>query len=101
MKAVVSKSPNPEKKYKIELEWEDRKKTIHIGQANADDMTIHKDPNRKRLYITRHKKRENWTKSGVFTPGFWSRWLTWNKDTLKKSAKDIEERFKISVMFKK
>ena len=40
MKVEVSKSDNPKKKYKIVLTYDTGKtKTIHIGQAGADDFT--------------------------------------------------------------
>ena len=98
MKVSVSKSDNPKKKYKIVLTYDDGKqKTIHIGQAGAEDMTSHGDEERKKRYITRHKKNENWTKSGIDTAGFWSRWLLWNKSSLSASKKDIENKFKVNI----
>jgi hypothetical protein len=80
-------------------------KTVHFGSAGMSDYTKHKDPERKERYIKRHagnkdgktSRRENWTKSGLDTAGFWSRWLTWNKPTLQASIKDIENRFNISI----
>ena len=96
MKINVSKSDNPKKKYKIVLTYDDGKtKTIHIGQAGADDMTTHGDEERKKRYIERHKKREDWNKSGIDTAGFWSRWLLWNKSSLSASKKDIENKFNV------
>ena len=98
MKVEISKSDNPKKKYKIVLHYDDgRKKTIHIGQAGADDMTSHGDEERKKRYITRHKKRENWSRSGIDTAGFWSRWLLWNKSTLRESKKFIENKFNVNI----
>ncbi len=55
------------------------------------DFTIHKDEQRKQRYIDRHKTNENWLKSGIDTPGFWSRWLLWNLPTKKDSYMDIKE----------
>ena len=43
---------------------------VHFGAQGYSDYTKHKDPERKRRYITRHQKSENWTKSGVLTAGF-------------------------------
>jgi len=71
----IDKSTRKNKKYMIEYKG----KTIHFGQDGASDYTIHKDPKRKEAYINRHKKRENWTKSGANTAGFWSRWILWNE----------------------
>tara|TARA_Y100000401_G_C8281007_1_gene203434 strand:+ start:480 stop:752 length:273 start_codon:yes stop_codon:yes gene_type:complete len=71
----IDKSTRKGKKYMIQYKG----KTIHFGQEGASDYTIHKDPERKKAYINRHKKRENWTKSGANTAGFWSRWILWNE----------------------
>jgi len=84
------KSDKPEKKYYIITKSE---KKIYFGQANASDFTLHKNEARKQLYINRHKNNENWTKSGIDTAGFWSRWLLWNKPSIKESYEDIKKRF--------
>ena len=91
MDVVISKSERADKKYKSVING---KKTVHFGQAGASDMTQHKDKDRKQRYIDRHKKNENWGASGVKTAGFYSRWLTWNQDTLTKSVDDMNKRFK-------
>jgi len=91
MDVVRSNSENKNKKYKAVI---DGKKTVHFGQAGASDMTQHKDKDRKQRYIDRHKKNENWGASGVDTAGFYSRWVTWNKETLTKSVDDLNKRFK-------
>ena len=66
---------------------------IYFGAKGYSDYTIHKDPQRKQRYIERHKDKENWTKSGINTAGFWSRWLLWNKPTIETSYNDIKKRF--------
>ena len=91
MDVVISKSNKANKKYQAVING---KKTVHFGQSGASDMTQHKDPDRKQRYIDRHKKREDWGASGVDTAGFYSRWVTWNKDTLTKSVDDLNRRFK-------
>ena len=57
-------------------------KHIYFGAVGYSDFTIHKDPDRKQRYINRHEKNENWTKSGIDSAGFWSRWLLWNKPSI-------------------
>jgi hypothetical protein len=52
-------------------------------------FTIHKDEQRKQRYIDRHKTNEIWSKSGIDTAGVWSRWLLWNKPTIKTAFMDI------------
>ena len=68
-------------------------KHFYFGAAGYSDFTIHKDPERKQRYINRHEKNENWTKSGIDSAGFWSRWLLWNKPSIKSSYQDIKKRF--------
>lgn len=89
----VSNSNIKGKKYKIVLYYDDgRKKTVHIGQAGAEDYTIHKDEERKERYIDRHETREDWSKGGMETPAYWAKHLLWNKPTLSKSIEDIKKR---------
>lgn len=68
-------------------------KKINFGAKGYEDFTTHKDEERKQRYINRHRKNENWTKNGIDTRGFWSRWLLWNQTTIKKSYEDIKRRF--------
>jgi hypothetical protein len=84
------KSDKPEKKYYI-ITKSDKK--IYFGQASASDFTHHKNKERKNRYILRHQKNEEWGKSGIDTAGFWSRWLLWNKPSIKESYEDIKKRF--------
>ena len=66
---------------------------VHFGAKGYQDFTIHKDEDRKHRYINRHQARENWGKSGIDTAGFWSRFLLWNKSTIRESYNDIKKRF--------
>jgi hypothetical protein len=86
------KSDKPNKKFYIITS---KNKKVYFGAAGMSDMTIHKDEVRKLRYIMRHQKNENWTKSGIDTAGFWSRWYLWNKPTLEASYNDIKKRFSI------
>ena len=86
------KSDKPNKKYYIITN--DNKK-VYFGATGYSDFTIHKDETRKQRYINRHKKNENWTKSGINTAGFWSRWILWHLPTIKESYNDIKRRFNI------
>jgi len=71
-------------------------RTIQFGAKGYTDRTLGASDEKKKEYITRHKSRENWTKSGLYTAGFWSRWLLWNKPTIQESLKDIKKRFGVS-----
>lgn len=90
----LSKSTHQSKKFMIETD----KFTVHFGAAGYEDYTMHRNAERKTSYIRRHQARENWTASGVNTAGFWSRWLLWNRPTLKESMKDIENRFGLKIV---
>ena len=94
----LKKSTNPLKKYDVVIEHDGREKKVSFGAIHPDgtpyeDYTIHHDEERKQRYIQRHKDKEDWTKSGILTAGFWSRWLLWNKPTIRASLEDIKSRF--------
>ena len=90
----LKKSTRKDKKYMVILP---EGKTVHFGADGYSDYTKHKDPERKKRYIARHKENEKWGKRGIDTAGFWSRWILWNIPTLKDSIKDIEKRFNITI----
>jgi hypothetical protein len=69
-----------------------KKKVISFGQKNASDFTKHKDVQRKNRYIARHKNRENW--NDLMSRGALSRWILWNKPTLKASIADYKKKIK-------
>jgi len=105
MKVTIKKSTNPQKKYMAifcECECEGKKndcgkskrpKTIHFGSAGMSDFTKHRDEKRKLRYINRHKKREDW--NSPMTAGALSRWILWNKPTIKASLEDYKKRFNL------
>lgn len=70
-----------------------KEKTISFGAKGMSDYTKHKDPERKKLYIQRHEKNEDWT--NPLTAGALSRWILWNKTSLKASIADFKKRFKL------
>ena len=90
MEVVITKSKKPDKNYDARI---DGTKTVSFGQEMASDFTKHKDKDRKEAYIARHKKNEDWTKSGATTAGFWSRHVLWNKPTLTEHIDDINKLF--------
>jgi hypothetical protein len=94
MKVYLSESHRKDKKFQIVVNG----KTIHFGQKGYEDFTIHGDPKRLINYINRHKKNEDW--SNPDSPGFFSRWLLWNKPTLQESIADVKRRFGLQVIYK-
>lgn len=91
-RVVFKKSTNPEKKY-MAIFYENGKKikTTHFGAAGMSDYTKHKDPARKQRYMNRHKANEHWSKP--MTAGSLSRYILWNKPSLKASIQDYKKRF--------
>ena len=69
----------------------DNKKTISFGAKGYEDYTTHKDPDRKELYLKRHKARENWKDPTM--PGALSKFVLWNKPTIMASVKDMDKEF--------
>lgn len=71
---------------------------VKFGAQGYSDYTVHKDAERRTRYQTRHQAREDWTRKGLDTPGFWSRWILWNLPSLSQSIKDTERRFHIRIV---
>jgi hypothetical protein len=95
---ILTRSPKITKKYLIITP---DNKHIHFGAKGYNDYLITNDNQKKELYIKRHKSRENWTKSGINTAGFWAKHILWNKKTLLESIKSIEQKYLIKITFKK
>ena len=75
----ISESGRANKKWKAEAEGQS---TVHFGQRDAGDFTIHRDEAARQAYIARHGSKENWGRTGVMTPGWLSRYLLWEKRSL-------------------
>ena len=108
----IIKSTKPLKKYmaifhntiknkdgKIQI----KKKTIHFGSNPYKDYTIYykeegkkKADERKKLYDNRHTKREDWTNPQ--TAGTLSKFILWNKPTIKTSIKDYINKFNLKLI---
>lgn len=75
----------------------EKKKKVNFGAKGYKDFTTHKDVERKRRYLLRHKKKEDWT--DPLTAGALSRFLLWNKTTIEASIKDYKKRFGITIKY--
>jgi len=78
-------------KYVAVLEKDGRVKTVKFGAYGMSDFTKHRDEERKQRYLDRHREREDW--NDITTAGAWSRWLLWNKPTIRESLTDLKTRF--------
>jgi hypothetical protein len=92
---IISLKPSDRKgkKYTVVMEANKRNHTIHFGAKGYTDYTINKSDAKKQAYLARHSATEDW--SDPLTAGFWSRWLLWNKLTIRESLADIRRRFGI------
>ena len=123
MKVELSKSKNKLKKFRVTLQDGTH---VDFGGKGYSDYTIHKDPERMRLYVRRHggiiddeilqltsgkqiHKRmltvdksdsENWSGDGMSTAGFWSRWLLWSHPSFSESVAFIEKKFGVKIKVK-
>jgi len=91
----IFNSPLPKKKKTATFYNKQGKiiKTQHFGSFGMSDFTIHKDEERKERYLNRHRKRENW--DNPLSAGALSRWILWNKPSLRESIKDFKNRFNL------
>ena len=92
---VIKKSTNKKKKYMAIFKDKNGKKvkTTHFGAAGMSDYTKHKDPERKKRYLNRHKKRENW--NDFTSAGSLSRYILWGEPTLRKSIEVFKKKFNL------
>jgi len=95
----VEIKPSTSKNKKLMAVFYDEKKkkikTTHFGQKGYSDFTTHKDKSRKEKYLNRHRERENW--NDYMTAGSLSRWILWNRPTLKASISDYKRRFNLKT----
>ncbi len=98
MKATLKKSRNIKYKFTAIFMLDGgKKKKVNFGAKGYKDFTTHKDVERKRRYLLRHKKKEDWT--DPLTAGALSRFLLWNKTTIEASIKDYKKRFGITIKY--
>ena len=118
MEVKLIKSPKKDKKFRV-IFPDERK--VDFGAFGYSDFTKHRNPERMRRYVERHggkiKKsimsltdpekiikemlsvdksvKENWSKKGMYTPGFWSRWYLWSFPFEKDIKKLLKKKFGI------
>ena len=83
-------SDRPAKKFYIITN--DNKK-IYFGDSNFQHFTSdHLDERRRLLYISRHRKNEDWGDPN--TAGFWSYWFLWQYRTYEEAYRKIRKDLK-------
>lgn len=88
----IKRSQRKDKKLTATFKINNKKKTVHFGQKNASDYTIHKDSERKKRYQARHIN-DNIDKP--LSAGALSWFILWNKPTIRESITDYKKRFNI------
>jgi DNA-directed RNA polymerase subunit M/transcription elongation factor TFIIS len=92
---VISRSDKADKKLKAVFHKPNgRTTTTHFGGKHYSDYTIHKDRKRMERYNNRHRTNENWNK--FMSAGALSKWILWNKPSLKGSFDDYLDMFGIT-----
>jgi len=72
-----------------------KKKTIQFGSAGMSDYTINKDKERRKRYLDRHRKREDW--NNPMSRGALAKWILWGDSTSKQAnIRAFKKRFNLS-----
>ena len=91
---TLRRSHKREKKWDAVFVKDGRTKIVPFGQRGYSDYTKHRDKTRRQRYIDRHSgMRENWKDPA--TPGALSRYVLWNKKTVRASLADFRKRFHV------
>ena len=93
MNIVITPSTKTNKKFTAKID----NKKIHFGDNRYQDFTKHKDPERKKACLARHKK-DNSTNPNY--AGFYSSNLLWNKPTLKESIQSTNKKYNLNIKLK-
>lgn len=90
MYVKIEKSTSKTKKFKATFYDKDKKKirSIQFGAKGYSHYPIHKDDERKKRYINRHKKNENWNDPN--SAGYWSAKFLWLYPTYKQAYLNIK-----------
>jgi hypothetical protein len=97
MSIILRKARNGQHKFVAEFPDGGR---VRFGLKGFSDYTIHKDRERMKRYVVRHRKRENWTRAGAKTAGFWSRWLLWSKPSFQGALRQTEKVLGKKIIYK-
>jgi len=81
-------------RYTASFKYSDGKSVkVSFGDRRYESYIDHRDNSRKQRYLIRHHVNEDWY--NPMTKGALSRWVLWNKPTLRESVKDFKSFFRI------
>jgi hypothetical protein len=103
---ILMHSPLTSKKFRIIFPTKGKPEGapnhIDFGDINYNDYIIynlHYGKNvadiRRENYLARHAAREDWT--DPYSAGFWSRFLLWEKRSLKSAIRNIERMLGVKI----
>ena len=77
-------------------ETDDKHKTVHFGQAGADDFTLTKNSEQAERYRTRHAKDLNTeaSKTGM-SPGALSYYVLWTSPSMAQGIRNFKSHYKL------
>ena len=87
---VIWNANNPKKKYEAVF---NSHTIIPFGAAGYEDFTTHRDEQRRKNYIKRHGG-EDWTRGNIMSPARLSRYILWEKPTLREAVKHANDMYK-------
>ena len=87
---VIQKSAKPGKKYDAMFNGT---KTISFGASGYQGYTIHHDEKRKQNYIKRHRD-EDWSRGNLESAAFLSRYILWEKPSLREAIQHVNTMYK-------
>ena len=97
MNIIIKNSSAPNKKYTAVIDNGKTSKSIHFGDNRYQDFTIHKNTERKKAYLARHKHDKS---TNPLYAGFYSSNLLWNKPTLRESIKNTNDKYNVNIKLK-
>ena len=68
-----------------------KEKRVNFGDKRYENYTTHRDTERKKQYLLRHVKNEDWT--NPMSSGALSRWILWNLPGFNASVKAYKRMF--------
>ena len=89
MRIVIKKSTRSDKKFQATV----GNRTVHFGDRGYSDFTQGASLEQKEAYLARHRKREDWGRSGIATAGFYARWVLWHRRSVSASISDLNSKF--------
>lgn len=104
MEVIIKLSDRPGKRYMAVFYDKNKKvKTTHFGYAITDNgvkkygstYIDHKNDTLKEAYISRHKVNEDF--ADYMSAGSLSRYILWEKKSLRDAIADYKKRFKLNL----